>query len=709
MDGMNKKRKKRRHKPNRDTDEPTRSAEDHAQRSDVSGRPAAEAKRAQRARGSSGGATGLRRVLNLRLLIVLLIAAASVALYGMLDFQVPRNTSEQQDARVPIERGPSGKDALVPTRRGPSWKEMDDPAKDGWDTEVFASQAKKQLEALGNLLAHPGGTDAAAVANLITDDFACGPLRPANLITILDDQHLKIDRASITPSLLEPGEQPPGEAELPYRGADGLVQALRAAVDPFSGATDVRFEVKVFRVVSAPGEVSTRQYFSISGRTKSGTVEQHATWDIGWTPGAGGALPRMWWIRVEEFEQAECRQPNGALFADCTESVLGGNNGYADQFLRGMNYWFERIQDLSPFANPGLAVGDVNGDGLDDLYVCQEAGLPNRLFIQNADGSAREQSASWGVDWLESSRSALLVDLDNDSDQDLVVAILGGVVVAENDGQGRFRLREVLSSGDDTMSLSAVDYDMDGRLDIYVCAYFKNKRLDGSDIAGLPGAAADFVVHDANDGGNNTLFHNQISSEGTWRFTDVTGEVGLDANNHRYSFAAAWDDFDNDGDQDLYVANDYGRDHLYRNDLLGPSLTEAGQGAGRQFVDISDTAHIEDSATGMSVTWGDYDRDGWMDVLVSNMWSSAGQRITFQSRFKPEAPHEIKRRYQRLARGNTLLRNRGDGTFGDQSAPAAIEMGRWAWGSHFVDLNNDGWEDMIVSNGYITTADTGDL
>ena len=221
------------------------------------------------------------------------------------------------------------------------------------------------------------------------------------------------------------------------------------------------------------------------------------------------------------------------------------------------------------FGNPGIAVGDVNGDGLDDLYVCQEAGLPNRLFIQNRDGSARDQSASWGVDWLESSRSALLVDLDNDGDQDLVVAILGGVVVAENDGQGRFQLRDVLPTNDDTMSLSAVDYDMDGRLDLYVCAYDRNRHLGSLDDVALPGAAPGFVVHDANNGGNNSLFRNQISADGTWRFTDVTRDVGLDVNNHRWSLAAAWDDFDNDGDQDLYVANDYGRDNLYRNDMTG--------------------------------------------------------------------------------------------------------------------------------------------
>ncbi len=298
-------------------------------------------------------------------------------------------------------------------------------------------------------------------------------------------------------------------------------------------------------------------------------------------PGTGGTPPRLRSIRVEDFELAASRQGGGVLFSDCTASILGKNTSYSDQFLRGMNYWFERIQDphyFALFGNPGMAVGDVNGDGLDDLYVCQESGLPNRLFIQNADGSASDQSASWGVDWLESSRSALLVDLDNDGDQDLVVAILGGVVVAESDGQGKFQLRDVLASTDDTMSLSAVDYDMDGRLDIYVCAYGPNQGLENFDRGALPGAAAGFVFHDSNEGGNNSLFRNQISADDTWRFKDVTRDVGLDVNNQRYSFAATWDDFDNDGDQDLYVANDYGRDNLYRNDPPHPPLAKGGRG-----------------------------------------------------------------------------------------------------------------------------------
>jgi hypothetical protein len=659
---------------------------------------------------------------KLGLILFLVVIVAGGVIFGVVSLRGPDDDSPHQNAGDPSPPDSTHIDAQIRTDKGSSWKKIDDPSKDGWDTEAFAANAKKQLEALGNLLVAPDSIDDPAVEKLIRPDFICEPLRPSNLVAVLDDQFLKIERPGTVSLGQSSNEQSPENEDQSLNGAGGLAKAMRKMVEPFSDATNVRFEAKIFRVVAQEGEVLTRQYFSISGQTKSGMIEQHATWDIGWAPsesdGDKKVLPRMRWLRVEEFEQTASRQPSGPLFADCTASVLGGNQIYKDQFLHGMNHWFQRIQDPSRFAlfgNPGVAVGDVNGDGLDDLYVCQEAGLPNRLFIQNADGTASDASTSWGVDWLESSRSALLVDLDNDSDQDLVVAILGGVVVAENDGQGRFHLRAVLPTVEDTMSLSAVDYDMDGRLDIYVCGYYANRKFGGGDAVGLPGAAADFILHDANDGGSNSLFHNQIAADGTdeknrkWRFTDVTEQVGLNVNNHRYSLAASWDDFDNDGDLDLYVANDYGRDHFYRNDFHRSVPAKTKPQTTRQFVDISDSAQVENSAGGMSITWSDYDRDGWMDVLVSNMWSSAGKRITYQSQFKPDAPPEIKRRYQRFARGNTLLRNRGDNTFDDRSEPTGIEMGRWAWGSHFVDVNNDGWEDLVVSNGYLTTEDSGDL
>ena len=608
----------------------------------------------------------------------------------------------------PLDSSADAQLPKLPVKRGAPWQEVDDPTNDGWATEEFHRQAKKQLAALGSLLVQPDEIDARA-ADLVTDDFSCSPLRSGGLTTVFADRVFSVERGRTTnvgPEIAEqrPKEPGPKDSQKEYRGADGFVQAVLAAADAFSAATDTRYEFKVFDVRSAADEVTTRQHVALFGRTATGALEQHATWQIRWAPGDSKSLPRIRAIRVLSFEQTATRQAAGVLFTDCTESVLGGNACYRPQLLRGMNHWLERNQEpryIPILGNPGLAVGDVNDDGLEDLYFCQEAGLPNRLFIQNPDGSARDESASWGVDWLESSRSALLVDLDNDGDQDLVVAILGGVAVAENDGAGAFKLRDVLASGDDTMSLSAVDYDQDGRLDIYVCVYIPNEGLDNSSSAPLPGAAEGFIIHDANDGGRNSLWHNEISTDGAWRFRNVTRETGLDARNHRYSFASAWDDFDNDGDLDLYVANDYGRDNYYRN--------EGAISGAVQFVDVSDEARVENSAGGMSITCGDYDRDGWMDTLVSNMWSSAGQRITHQEQFKPDVPPEIRRRYQRQARGNTLLRNLGDGTFVDRSSLAGVEMGRWAWGSHFVDLNNDGWEDIVVTNGFITTDDTGDL
>ena len=331
---------------------------------------------------------------------------------------------------------------------------------------------------------------------------------------------------------------------------------------------------------------------------------------------------------------------------------------------------------------------DINGDGRDDLYVCQPGGLPNRLFVQNADGSAAERSAELGVDWLESTHGALFVDLDNDGDQDLLAGLEPGVMIHENDGKGHFTPRTAkLLPAALPYSLAAADYDLDGDIDIYVCCYNRRKGANRHLVFARP-----VPYHDANNGGRNVLLRN----DGRWRFSHATVRAGLDVKNRRFSYAAAWEDFDNDGDQDLYVANDFGRNNLYRND------------SGR-FTDIAAAAGAEDISPGMSSCWGDYDNDGWMDLYVSNMFSSAGNRITSQGRFHQGASDKTRAEFRRHARGNTLLKNLGDGRFNDVSGEAGISIGRWAWGSKFADLNNDGWEDLLVTNGFITQQDTGDL
>ena len=147
---------------------------------------------------------------------------------------------------------------------------------------------------------------------------------------------------------------------------------------------------------------------------------------------------------------------------------------------------------------------------------------------------------------------------------------------------------------------------------------------------------------------------------------------------------------------DLYVANDFGRNNLYQNQ-------------GGTFRDIAAEAGVEDMAGGMSVDWGDANQDGRMDLYIGNMFSAAGNRVTYQRQFIDQRNAKDTAGIQRMARGNTLFTATPTGTFRDASVMAGVTMGRWAWGSKFADLNNDGRQDLVVANGYITNQKVDDL
>ena len=201
--------------------------------------------------------------------------------------------------------------------------------------------------------------------------------------------------------------------------------------------------------------------------------------------------------------------------------------------------------------------------------------------------------------------------------------------------------------------------------------------------------------HDAGNGGRNILLKNL----GDFGFADATAAVGLDAANSRWSFAAAWEDYDRDGDPDLYVANDFGRNCLYQNE-------------GGRFLQIADELKIEDMASGMSVAWGDYNRDGCSDIYVGNMFSAAGNRISRQKLFTLGSDPDLVGKLRRMARGNSLFAGgRGESGYGfrDVSEGSRSYLGQWAWSSGFGDLNNDGWEDLVISNGFLTGREPDDL
>src|SRR6516165_1009556 len=181
-------------------------------------------------------------------------------------------------------------------------------------------------------------------------------------------------------------------------------------------------------------------------------------------------------------------------------------------------------------------------------------------------------------------------------------------------------------------------------------------------------------------------------------FRDVTEESGLNRNNARFSFCCAWADYNGDLWPDLYVVNDFGRKNLYRNN---------GDGT---FTDVAAEAGVEDTGAGMSACWFDYDNDGAEDLYVANMWTAAGQRVATQEIFQKSLPEKVRALYRKHAMGNSLFRNRSTTTgFQDATATASVEMGRWSWSSDAWDFDHDGYPDLYVTNGMVSGPSPDDL
>ncbi len=182
--------------------------------------------------------------------------------------------------------------------------------------------------------------------------------------------------------------------------------------------------------------------------------------------------------KLSEFEPLEetlVTSP-APLFRDVTAELFGQSETYQKQLLRGTPYWRARLDSASGidvYGNNGIAVGDVDGDGRDEVYVCQPAGLPNRLYKLSGAGVIEDVTERWGIGLLDDSTAALFLDLRNSGRQDLVVLTTGGPLLFLNDGTtlrhkpGAFRFQ---TSPQGTFTgMAAADYDRDGRIDLYLC------------------------------------------------------------------------------------------------------------------------------------------------------------------------------------------------------------------------------------------------
>lgn len=341
--------------------------------------------------------------------------------------------------------------------------------------------------------------------------------------------------------------------------------------------------------------------------------------------------------------------------------------------------------------HPGLAVADVDGDGFDDLYVMERWGK-NLLLHNRGDGTFEEIAAKVGLDIADHTSSALFADFDNDGDLDVFLGrTLAPSMYLVNEG-GRFVDRSAALVGTRlpalVSSISAADYDGDGLLDVYLSTYAIDADLQ-EDF--LPLDAQHEIQRRWREGGN--LFRNRpgppnilLHNAGHGRFEPAPPATAEAVAVWRNTFQATWSDYDGDGDMDIYLANDFAPNNLLRN-----------EGNGR-FVDVTEATGTADLGFGMGAAWGDYDNDGREDLYVTNMYSTAGRRITEEmgARAATLAP---------MARGNSLFRNVGDRfarVSGLEPPALLVERGGWGWGGQFVDVDNDGYLDIYALSGYYT-------
>jgi hypothetical protein len=577
---------------------------------------------------------------------------------------------------------------------------------DDWEGEKAHDQAAARLQSLAAHLAAMDLTGT-ALAEFLAPGFRAGDLAPEPAETVHRGAGGLEVKVRVFPPV--PVPVPDSSAPRPPSGTtspDDLASALRAWFAGWSRVAKAKF--KVFHLAPiAPGSprAAARVLLEADGdRDGGGLVQLRATLETVWEraaapagsdPAGAAASPwRLADLRAVSIERASVRE---RPFHDAAPELFAGCRSFREQMLVGVDGWRGRIDSASGidiYGHQGVSVGDFDGDGWEDLYVAQPAGLPNRLYRNLRGAAFADVTEESGAGILDSTGGSLFFDHDQDGDLDLAVITSVETLLFDNDGRGRFTRRTgtglegAVREGASSMGAAAADYDRDGDLDLYIFSYIFWSGAGAKTHTSYP-----YPYHDANNGAPNFLYRN----EGGGKFTDVTAASGLDANNHRFSLAASWCDYDDDGDQDLCVANDFGKKNLYRN-----------EGDGR-FTDVAAAAGVEDTGNGMSVTWEDYDADGRIDLYLGNMWSSAGGRLVEQPAFRDAAGEELQPLYRRMARGNSLFRNLGGGRFADVSEAAGVTFGRWAWSCQFLDYDADGREDLAIANGFVTNESDDDL
>ncbi len=332
-----------------------------------------------------------------------------------------------------------------------------------------------------------------------------------------------------------------------------------------------------------------------------------------------------------------------------------GNMSSNRLYLNKGDFHFEDITQKSGLASPhvwttGVAMADINGDGWLDIYICK-SGPPggekrhNELFINNGDADRNggaptfsEQSRQWGLDFTGLSTHAAFFD-----------------------------------------------YDRDGDLDCYLL----NNSIRS--VGGYDYRPGQRNIPDPN-GGNKLLKNNLINgkSPSAGTFTDVTQEAGIYASAIGFGLGVTVGDYDRDGWPDLFISNDFfERDYLYHN---------KGDGT---FEEILEKSIPEISKGSMGADMADLNNDGFPEIFVTEMLPPDDARYKTKAVFDSWETYQLglKSGYHRQFSRNVLQLNNGDGTFSEIGREADVWATDWSWGALMADFDNDGNKDIFVANG----------
>jgi hypothetical protein len=390
------------------------------------------------------------------------------------------------------------------------------------------------------------------------------------------------------------------------------------------------------------------------------------------------ATPLWKWRRPMVVEAASVA--NSAAASPVTFVDVGRQAG-----LNAPNVWggTEHKRSIIEAKGSGLAFFDYDNDGWLDIYLTNGTQLDahwppgqaptSHLYKNNRDGTFTDVTEKSGLARTGWQTGVCVGDYDNDGWDDLFCCFWGHNVLFHNNGDGTFTdVSQKAGLQGERVRWGAgctwLDYDRDGRLDLFVCNYI---QLDPDKVAadtnpvpcqwkGIPVMCGPRGL----PGDTNILYHN--NGDGT--FTDVSEKSGILKPGPRYSITAVSYDFDNDGWPDIYVAVDSQPSILFHNNHDG-TFTDVAVISGCAY---SENGHEQ---AGMGVGVADYDCDGWFDIFKTNFADDTCD----------------------------LYHNNGEGTYTDVtfSSGIGVNNGYVAWGCAFIDYDNDGWADIFQVNGHV--------